>query len=573
MCDRLFHCPEGEDEVSCYNHSCNGLFKCSHSDSVMCLHQSSICDGVVDCLSREDENLCDLPQTCSHFCQCLLYAVSCANVELERIQDVPLFNFIFVQFTGVSFETKATLMRRNCAVVFIWRQSNLEDICAEHVSLSNLLQHLDYSHNLLTEIEDFCFQNYQRLRVLQLSKNQIYLIHPSAFATLGSLVKLDISVNEILHLNFDVFATLETNVLNISNNKLVTIVYQSTIEVEAVFTDDYRICCLVQSDDITCTAKATWPQSCSIILNSLSSKILVVLETLMILSLNMSCILNVVVTHVFCSETSKNKEKRETLSPFTVLLVGLCLNDYLFGVYLLSIFSADAHFGDDYVVYTDQWLAGMFCNFLGILSTCVLLHSFFILFTISLSRFVAVKYPLNTQIKSVKKTRRSLITGFSLTTLIAVSFSISYRKLEGNRQMPSPACTLLGETTGSTTIKTATLLVVTSQIGLLFLTGIFYFEIWRELKKRQNIISSQKIASRKREKHIAQQAVLITVTNALCWIPSSIIYIFSVAAEQFPTSLLVWNATLVNPLNAVLNPMIFFVLPIVRRKLKTGSFL
>lgn len=56
----------------------------------------------------------------------------------------------------------------------------------------------------------------------------------------------------------------------------------------------------------------------------------------------------------------------------------------------------------------------------------------------------------------------------------------------------------------------------------------------------------------------------MTTTNAICWLPSSAIYITSVIMDTYPTSLLIWNAILINPLNSVINPLIFSVYPILK---------
>ena len=64
------------------------------------------------------------------------------------------------------------------------------------------------------------------------------------------------------------------------------------------------------------------------------------------------------------------------------------------------------------------------------------------------------------------------------------------------------------------------------------------------------------------------QFILVTVTNALCWLPSSTIYIISVVRETYPANLLIWNAILINPINSMINPVIFCMLPVLKKKAK-----
>ena len=62
------------------------------------------------------------------------------------------------------------------------------------------------------------------------------------------------------------------------------------------------------------------------------------------------------------------------------------------------------------------------------------------------------------------------------------------------------------------------------------------------------------------------QSVLITITNALCWLPSSAIYIASATMD-----LLIWNGIPNNPLNSVVNPVIFYLVPLDKQFMRRNS--
>ena len=68
------------------------------------------------------------------------------------------------------------------------------------------------------------------------------------------------------------------------------------------------------------------------------------------------------------------------------------------------------------------------------------------------------------------------------------------------------------------------------------------------------------------------QVILVTVINALCWLPSGTIYTASVVMETYPVELLIWNAILINPLNSLLNPLIFCVMPIIKKTIARIQF-
>ncbi len=58
VCDGIWDCPHNDDERSCSNIVCHGLFWCPHER--LCLSDRDICDGVVHCRqTKDDELLCD----------------------------------------------------------------------------------------------------------------------------------------------------------------------------------------------------------------------------------------------------------------------------------------------------------------------------------------------------------------------------------------------------------------------------------------------------------------------------------------------------------------------------------
>ena len=76
----------------------------------------------------------------------------------------------------------------------------------------------------------------------------------------------------------------------------------------------------------------------------------------------------------------------------------------------------------------------------------------------------------------------------------------------------------------------------------------------------------------KENKQLRIQALLVIMTNTTCWLPSSVILILSVIAKNYPLHLLTWNAVLINPINSLINPIIFCVLPLVKQIMKRKLF-
>ena len=159
---------------------------------------------------------------------------------------------------------------------------------------------------------------------------------------------------------------------------------------------------------------------------------------------------------------------------------------------------------------------------------------------------------------------RYITIGFLTNFIICVLTFVSYFIIEQNDLMPSKTCMLLGLTVKSFTITCITVMVDLLQIESCISVKVSYSIIIKELKNSEYVQSSKT-----QDKSVSKQALLIILSNILCWLPSSIISMVSLIAEAHPIELLTWNVVLVNPINFVMTPIIYFVLPKVKNWIKT----
>ena len=72
VCDGIWQCPGGMEEINCIKRSCIQQFRCKNSS--ICLHIRSTCDGQLDCPYNDDEVFCDTEfPDCPQQCRCSLY--------------------------------------------------------------------------------------------------------------------------------------------------------------------------------------------------------------------------------------------------------------------------------------------------------------------------------------------------------------------------------------------------------------------------------------------------------------------------------------------------------------------
>ena len=91
-----------------------------------------------------------------------------------------------------------------------------------------------------------------------------------------------------------------------------------------------------------------------------------------------------------------------------------------------------------------EWLKSRLCTFLGIMTSFVMLNSLFLLILISVSRFVAVKYPFNRHFKQLNIIMTYLFLGFLGTTVLCLGVYFFYYAMEGKYEMPSSTCLFVG---------------------------------------------------------------------------------------------------------------------------------
>ncbi len=100
VCDGIWHCPGGREEMNCSKRSCENQFRCRNSS--ICLHTLSICDAHLDCPLHDDEVFCDTKfPTCPLQCICLLYVIACKGLDLQSVKVSFSVSVVSQRLTGL----------------------------------------------------------------------------------------------------------------------------------------------------------------------------------------------------------------------------------------------------------------------------------------------------------------------------------------------------------------------------------------------------------------------------------------------------------------------------------------
>ena len=181
----------------------------------------------------------------------------------------------------------------------------------------------------------------------------------------------------------------------------------------------------------------------------------------------------------------------------------------------------------------------------------ILISTFFML-GLSIERYRVIKYPVNARGRSSMKTEAV----FAIICAILTSIVLYIRhQIEGVSYLSSPLCILLGKWGNS---ETQNILIVAFSFYLLlilFIVLILHYKLIILSGTSSKVLDGEK--KNKRQKSVTINIILVGVTNAICWIPSSIFYIVSVFDIKTLVALLYWITLVILPINAMINPIIF----------------
>ncbi len=576
LCDGRWECPFGDDEGSkfCEDYQCVGFLHCFMENMTICVHPSSICDGVSDCAAHDDEMLCDLPRQCPSGCTCLMYAAKCASSFLSIFVMSPLFkNIVFCKLTNVTFLVRTSELgfgQYRTMISFFFIDSMLEDICDSTPSHNHTIQHLDFSSNQIFVLSESCFCGAPSLKVLILASNKLRCIHKNAFYELKALQLLNVSDNFLATLDAFFAKQAQQLTIDISSNEVTTlnIKLAQSLNVKRLWTDTFRLCYFFKHSPSVCPLEPQWPDNCKKLLQRTAVEWMTMAKGLGIVFLNVvtSALLWTQLKSSMKKYISDPTKKVDTKSDAYILsLLITSANDALFGIHLILLSSSSFHFAEVYVLRAKNWLSSAPCIALALMFMFVTLTSLFLSNFVMASRFVAVKLPFKIFLKEKNNIWFCVKCGAGLIAILCTSCLLSYMLGESQMFMPSKICSMVGDTKSSVTVFALTILFAFTQLGSFGAISIQYLIMYKEITKPK-LCSSTMTQRKKKSSFLVLKIIAHVLCNALCWVSSAVILTMSIALSQFPFEILTWNTVLINPLNCLFGPVLFTLLPWIKQK-------
>ena len=415
------------------------MYKCRGLKGCVTLNQR--CDGVEQCANGDDEYYCDV--RCPENCQCNGYVTSCPHLNLTSTTDVAISNLTrkldlshnqieskSIRFIGFSYLMALNLSQNQfsdiesghfvnltnlreldmsfCGIVHllnntfiglahlqrIYLQGNYELVTLSAGSFNHLnsLKTLDLHNLAINKIQDGGFTGLDRLERLNISQNYIDAITLNTFSGLSKLKYLDFKQNNVIKFSKSIFNQLE-----------------SLIQIRS---DDYKFCCLLLNRDIHKNVKCYPPadefSSCADLIRYTSLQVAFWTIGFVALVGNIT------------SFIIQMKSKQSSQSGQSLIIRSLAISDFLMGVYMIIIASADVHFRGRYIENADQWKTGFLCNLAGVLANVSSEVSVFMLIMITLDRFIAIVFPFS----SFKMTKKRAVIGVTISWGIGILLAV-----------------------------------------------------------------------------------------------------------------------------------------------------
>ena len=406
VCDGILDCPDGEDEHNCTGYHCPGRLMCKGLQ--ICVDSKYICDGIVDCLLYDDDEVYCHDEKCPTGCNCKSDIVTCTNTKL-RISHLPkstkalhthnvgmypekkmfkkLDNVIVLHFNSnnlMMFRLTA-LMFEGLDRVLILNITNYESILLESeafvglTSLNNLffinttlrtipkdtfrsvhgINKLDFNCLSIVQIVDYAFCDLFHLKFLNISYNRISTLYQHSCACLENINSIDLAHNHISQVSPDIFRSLDSCLIHL---------------------DHASLCCNLMDNQCSYLQEYQIPRECRCknLIRSQSLKYAMIIIGLAIIILNG---LSIIVNH-----------SAKTISKDYICLVALAVADSFIGIFYIISYISDHVYDTDYLRLSNTKYISMICTYLGIMPCTFSLVSTTIASFMAFQRLLDTKY-------------------------------------------------------------------------------------------------------------------------------------------------------------------------------------
>ena len=250
------------------------------------------------------------------------------------------------------------------------------------VSLKELL----LTNNQITEFEVNVFWG-TNLHLLHIEQNGIEYLKHSQSRGLENLTKLFLTNNSIVGIESMFFARFTAlEFLDLRANKLREIDFTSFIGLQnttTILVDSHGTCCFVTSGNCTASNKRHPFFNCGSLLPNIVLDIFMWILGFMAITGNLGVLL------------WRLRHKTRSQKVQWLLITNLAASDFLMGIYMIIIASADYIYGEYFPLHSDHWRFSPACKAAGFLTVVSSEASVFFITFISIDRLLGIEFPFS----------------------------------------------------------------------------------------------------------------------------------------------------------------------------------
>ena len=535
ICDGKNDCANREDEIACEKYICPGLYRCK--GTTLCISQSKVCDSKFDCPGNDDEDYC-YRHLCPENCICNNYYIHCIDRALLNIPSA-MTSQLYITFKGNNLQLENITLHSHYKLKILdisFNNINALPFNCFH-SLESLVE-LNISNNNLRHLDLF---NKTHLKSIDISHNHVRHLNGRLFANTPNIKRIDISNNRIETIGEHILSYIHLRLLNIRLNAISVdsidiIAFQLVHNIEMLYTDDQHICCYVPHYGSCVAPTQVWVSCGHLIDNAF-------LRSLFWIFGASSTITNAL--SIFIQTNSYMLKKRN----IALIIVNLHFSEMCMGIYLLVISLIDYLSSGSYYTYHLTWSEGITCKALRILHMYWMQNATTLVMFLALLRFVVI---VVSPMKAIIISRGKILTILFTISLYNIIMCIIPIQLgyEGPNYARSGLCILLRMNSKHNDSRNfLTIFYLSSSTICLLIAGVAYVLIFRSVYKTQS-------RSKRKKKRLPWLSLLI-LCNSIGCLPFWIVTVLDIIGMPLHVNIFPWMVVLNIPLTSILNPFIY----------------
>ncbi|XP_041483319.1 relaxin receptor 2-like [Lytechinus variegatus] len=440
------------------------------------------------------------------------------------------------------------------------------------------LKYLHLFENQISDIDIGAFEDLHSLEFLDLTHNSIRELKKGTFDSQVNLTWVSFSDNPLEYIEPGTFQHLSRleylNVVNVQLKNLQPDTFSGITSLKGLSTDDHRLCCLFDETDLCSIATSNFLDSCTRLMPNTVLRI-----ALWVIGWG-ALIGNTIVLVLRC-----RMEKSASAKTQGLFITNLAIADFLMGVYMVMISSADVYYGEYFFLVAEQWRSSIACKIAGFIAVLSSESSVFILAIITIDRVLCVVFPFG-KLKFRSTSARvgvaliwasafvvsvvpllvsSYVSGFYGLSDVCVGLPLNVESQENGELVFNHTSRVWEFVKSDATERPSWLYSIALFLGVNFLIFILilisYVVIFASVRKSAHSVASKgagSSADRAREVKLAIRMSVIVLTDFFCWMPVIIMGILSQSgAVTLPVSLYAWSVVFILPINASINPYIY----------------